>query len=162
MHKPESIALFERLIEQEINCAKRLSEALSVERAALSKAMSDPQSLDQASRAKSALLEEMEQRVAAHEGFLASRRLAPGKQGTENYLRGAPGDARAHGLWRQLQEIAGACQQANEINGNIILLSQARLQRALDTLRGKQDTAKTYGRGGQTRSAAHSQFIAKA
>jgi flagellar biosynthesis/type III secretory pathway chaperone len=161
MHSPESIVLFERLIAQEIDCAQRLSDALAAERSALAAAISQPQSLQQATQLKSDLLVEMERRVAAHEGFLTSRRLLPGKQGTERFLASLPKEAALHSLWQRLQQLATACRDDNEINGNIILLSQARLRRALETLRGPTDSAKTYGRGGQTRPARHSQLIVK-
>ncbi len=158
MSNPETIELFRRLMQQEIDCAERLAAALQREQNALSDR--DLVALEQVSLDKPVLLDEMEQRAAAHEGFLTARGLPPGRAGNKAFLQSLAANAAEHGIWRRLQSIAGTCRELNQVNGKLVLLSRARTQRALEILRGTPDNAKTYGKGGLTRNSVRSQFIA--
>jgi len=159
MHDPETIALFRRLIGQEIACAEALCRVLGEEYTAL--AAGDPGTLERVIAAKRELLGEMEQRVAAHEGFLSARRLPPGKGGTELFMARLPPQAPERGLWQRLRELAGQCRAQNEVNSSLLCLSRARTQRALELLRGPRDGLRTYGRTGATRGGGDSQLIGR-
>ncbi len=157
MHSPETLALFRRLMEQEIDCSERLGEALATEQEAL--ASHAPDALLTAVELKRRLTHSLEQSVSAHEGFLAARRLPPGKSGTEAFLRPLPQDAPERIVWQRLQKVAARCRDHNQINGNLVALSRIRTQRALEILQGGNDNAKTYGRAGNTRGAAAQRFL---
>ncbi len=157
MHKPEVIALFRRLLRQEIDCAERLAAAIDEERRTFG--ARDPAALERLTARKRELLQEMEQRVASHEGFLAARRLPPGRQGTESFMQALPPDAEEHGLWRQLRQLAERCRDGNAVNGRIVTMNRVRVQRALELLRGGADSGRTYGREGEARLSARRQFI---
>lgn len=157
MHNTDATDLFGRLMQQEIDCAERIGKVLNEERQALGGR--DPEALERVTVAKQTLLKEMEQRVAAHEGFLSARRLPPGKAGTEQFLADLPQDSELPALWQRLQESAAQCRDENRVNGSIVALSRVRVQRALELLHGKPDNAKTYGREGETHASARSQFI---
>jgi flagellar biosynthesis/type III secretory pathway chaperone len=157
MHSPETLALFRRLVEQEIDCSKRLEEALATEHAALSSPT--PQPLLEALTRKQELVKEMERSVAAHEGFLAARRLPPGKTGTESFLKPLPESAQERRLWQSLQEIAGHCRDRNQANGSLVALGRTRTQRALEILHGGSHSAKTYGKSGTTRGGGAQRFL---
>ena len=132
MHSPETIAMFNRLIQQAIASASQLALALEDEREALGQA--DPGVLTEAVEAKLARLSELEQRLAAHEGFLAARRLPPGRRGTEIFLHRLPGRAAERVLWEQLQQLAAHCRERNEVNGSVVALRTVRTRRALQVL----------------------------
>lgn len=154
MHGSETLTLFRRLVQQEIDCAQRLIGILEAENRALE--VQDPETLDQCSGQKQHLLVEMTRHVTAQEGFLAAQRLPPGREGMNRFIAELGEDAEERRLWRQLEELARACRDGNEINGNIITLSRVRVQRALEVLRGPGDTGKTYGREGATHLAKQS------
>lgn len=158
MNSPETVELFRRLMQQEIDCAERLVKTLQREQDALS--CRDLDGLEQAGLDKQVLLGEMQQRSAAHEGFLAARGLPPGRTGSTAFMQSLPANAAEHGIWQHLQSIAATCRELNQVNGKLVVLSRARTQRALEILRGTPDNAKTYGKAGLTRNSARSQFIA--
>lgn len=159
MISPETLALYRRLIQQEIDCAERLADVMRREAEALGGR--DAASLEQANVEKLELLHEMEQRSAAHEGFLAARGLPAGREGNLRFLRGLPADAEEHGLWRRLRSAAVECRDLNLVNGSLVALRRTRTQRALEILRGAPDSAKTYGKSGLAHNAARSQLIAQ-
>ena len=160
MQNPETLTLFRRLIEQEIACSERLHDILVEERQALSSHAPDP--LLEAVSRKQAAIKALEQSVTAHEGFLAARRLPPGKKGTEAFLNGLPDNAPERTLWKRLQEIAARCREHNQSNGSMVALGRVRTQRALDILKGGDNSGRTYGRAGNTRNAAAQRFLATA
>lgn len=157
MHSPDIIKLFRRLIEREIGCSERLEEILADEQRALT--ARDPQVLQEALAQKQGLLRELEQSVAAHEGFLTARRLPPGKAGTRAFLSSLPQDAPEHALWQRLQEVAVGCRENNRVNGSLVALGKVRTQRALEILCGSPDNAKTYGKAGEARNAGRPRFL---
>jgi flagella synthesis protein FlgN len=154
---PDTLLLLRRLMQQEIDASERLGSALAAEREALGRR--DPAALEAAIAGKLAATRELQQRLEAHEGFLAARGLPPGRPGTERFLSLLPADGEERRLWRRLQELARECRDGNEVNGNLVSLSRVRTQRALEILRGPADAARTYGRLGQTHCAGRSQFI---
>jgi hypothetical protein len=101
----------------------------------------------------------LEQGVTAHEGFLFARRLPPGKAGTEIFLNGLAPDAPERTLWQKLQRVAARCRDNNQVNGNLVALGRVRTQRALEILQGGNNTAKTYGRGGNTHNGSTQRFL---
>ena len=159
MYDPETRKLFQQLLRQEVSCAERLAQLLAEERDQLTSG--DPDTLIGITEDKAELLKELDRWVAAHEGFLQARRLPPGKQGSEAFLRTLPERAQEWGLWRRLQEIAAVCRDGNEINGGIVTLGHARVRRALDLLRGTSVGTTTYGRAGVSNGDKVSQFIGK-
>jgi len=157
MHSPETLALFRRVVEQEISCSERLGEALANEQKALTSRV--PDDLLEAVAQKQALMQALEQSVSAHQGFLAARRLPPGRPGTEAFLRGLTPDAAERALWQRLQEVAAHCREHNQANGSLVALGRVRTQRALEILQGGHDPAKTYGRGGGTNRGSAQRFL---
>ncbi len=157
MHSPETLALFRRLIQQEIDSSERLGEALATEQAALTSC--NPDTLLNAVAQKQGLMRALEQGVSAHEGFLIARRLPPGRAGTESFLKGLPADAVERQLWQKLQKVAAGCRDHNQVNGNMVALGRVRTQRALEILHGGNDSAKTYGRAGATRGSGVQRFL---
>jgi flagellar biosynthesis/type III secretory pathway chaperone len=154
----ETVTLLQRLLLQAISASERLLTALNQEREALTGR--DPTTLEQAVAAKLAAAQEVRQRLSAHEGFLAARRLPPGRTGTERFLAGLPVEAEARKLWERLQAVARACRDGNDLNGSLVTLGRARTQRAMDILHGnRRDPARTYGRLGQTSLSGHSQLL---
>lgn len=160
MLDPEIRLRFRRLVETETACAERLLEVLEQEHRAL--LARDTAALERAGEDKVPLLRELEQRLAAHEGFLKALRLPPGKAGNLALLERltAPGEERK--LWQRLQEVAALCRDHNERNGAILAASRARVRRSLEILRGPPEATRTYGKGGETRHAGQCQILGRA
>jgi flagellar biosynthesis/type III secretory pathway chaperone len=154
----ETTTLLQRLLLQAISASERLLEALNRERDAL--VGRDPVTLEQAVAEKLSAAQEVRQRLSAHEGFLAARRLPPGRSGTERFLAGLPAETEARKLWERLQAVASACRDGNDLNGSLVALGRARTQRAMEILQGGRDPARTYGRLGQTSLGGRSQLLA--
>ncbi len=154
-------ASFIHILDREINCSTRLLKVLRRENAALKNA--DTDTLETIVTEKETLLVELDSRVSAHNAFLDEQGLPPGLEGTEKLLDYFANDPRAEKKWSELQELAQACRNLNEINGGIVALSQRHVRKALDILSGNNGPAgNTYGRCGETHSMSSSQSIGKA
>jgi flagellar biosynthesis/type III secretory pathway chaperone len=159
MHSPETVALFRRLLEQQIACAEGLCQALAREGTALGSGT--PEHVEEAATAKQELLAQMEQRLAAYEGFLAARRLPSGRRGSELFLAQLPAKAPERALWERLRELARQCREQNEVNGSLVAMCRTRAERALELLRGPGERLRTYGRAGTTRGASIPHLIGR-
>ncbi|HIP53507.1 MAG TPA: flagellar protein FlgN [Chromatiales bacterium] len=152
---------FIHLIDREIACSLQLLEVLQEENAVLKEA--DTARLEELTVTKQDVLKELDTRVAAHNALLAELGLPPGREGTEKLLDFFVDDPHAEEKWNELQELAQAYRDLNEINGGIVALSQRHVRQALDILSGNGNVAgNTYNKGGETRSLADSQSIGKA
>ena len=155
----QTVDLFRGLLEQGLASADRLEGVLAAERNALR--TGDPDALQRLTDEKLALLQDLERWAAAHERFLRAQQLPPGRQGSEMFLAGLPHAAEEHMLWRRVRQTVSACRDSNEVNGGIVTLSRARVQRALMVLSGGSSEPSTYGKAGATRSGPNPQLIGK-
>ncbi len=64
-------------------------------------------------------------------------------------------------LWDQLLDTAQQCRKQNQANGALVEVHRRHVQRALDLLRGTEETP-TYGPGGETRDRNDTHSLAKA
>lgn len=139
---------FLELLIAEKECALQLLEVLHKENRTL-RGAKDLVEIEKSTAEKQALIEQLESHTAAHDRFLATLDLAPGRLGTEQYLQTLPAQAAEHATWAHLQSLIRECQDQNEINGGIVLLGRRHAAQALEILTGNQERGPVYGRCGE-------------
>lgn len=145
----------EKLITQTLQLATQLQQQLQREADVL-KQFNQPEALMEIAVQKRQLVSNIENNYQMLGQFLTQQQLPNNQNGLLTCLR----RAETHGMaiavslenWQQLINIASACQALNEQNGAAIELLSRQTLRALDILKGKPQTAETYGPGGAARS----------
>jgi flagella synthesis protein FlgN len=122
----------------------------------------DPERIGAVSKEKLAQMQRLAECLTQRDRFLTELGLPKGKEGTDRLLRGLPQESELAARWAELQELGGQMKKQNEVNGNIVAVSQRQVRQALDILSGKTDSPQTYGREGETRSTAQQNSLAKA
>jgi flagella synthesis protein FlgN len=122
----------------------------------------DPERIGAISKEKLAQMQRVAEQLTVRDRFLTELGLPKGKEGTDLLLRGLPQESELAGRWTKLQELGEQMKKQNEINGNIVAVSQRQARQALDILAGKTESPQTYGREGETRSTAQQNSLAKA
>jgi flagella synthesis protein FlgN len=148
------------LLAAELSETSRLQEILLREFNILGG--NDPEQIGAISKEKLAQMQRMAQQLTARDDFLRELGLPKGKEGTDLLLQGLPRESELLERWAELLDIGKQLKQQNEINGNIVAVSQRQARQALDIISGKTGTPQTYGRGGETRSTTQQNSLAKA
>jgi flagella synthesis protein FlgN len=148
------------MLAAELSESSRLQEILQREFDILGK--DDPDKIGAISKEKLAQMQQLAQRLTERDAFLNELGLPNGKQGTDLLLQGLPQQSELASRWAQLQDLGEQLKKQNEINGNIVAVSQRQVRQALDVLSGKTGAPQTYSREGETRSTAQQNSLAKA
>ncbi len=148
------------LIKTELGMASNLQEILQREFDILSGG--SPEQIEAISREKLAQMQQLTQQLAIRDQLLTVLRLPPGNEGTNKLIRQLPQEHELHTLWEQLQQLSTELQRQNTINGGIVAIGQRHTRQALDMLQGKNSVPETYGPGGESRTDAIPQSLAKA
>jgi flagella synthesis protein FlgN len=148
------------LIQTELVMATKLQEILQREFDILSGDI--PEKIEAISKEKLAQMQQLAQQLAKRDELLTILRLPSGKEGTDMMVQQLPPGHELTSNWGQLQQLSGELQHQNTINGDIVAIGQRRAKQALDILRGKNNIPETYGPGGESRTDATPNTIAKA
>lgn len=148
------------LLAEELSEASRLQDILQREFTALGG--DDPEQIGAISKEKLAQMQRLAQQLSKRDSFLKEIGLPNGTEGTDRLLRGLPPDGKLAKQWAELRKSGEQLKKQNEINGNIVTVSQRQVRQALDVLSGKTGSPQTYGREGETRSTAQQNSLAKA
>ncbi len=154
------VQLEKRLLE-EIACAEDLYRALTGEAEALGQHSAER--LEAAVSDKVEKLQRMENAGTERHRQLdrLNRHVTdPGKR-LQPPFSAVP---RLHRHWQALMDIAGRCQQLNQVNGQLVALSQRQSRHALEIIQGLGKTAENpstlYNESGKTASTRHSHKLA--
>lgn len=148
------------LLDQEVEQASFLLEALNEEHTALNERQSDR--IEAAVKAKQERLANFERCEQQRKRWLQQAGVAEQAGEIRDFLRkqeSQPEELVA--LWDRLIATAGQCREQNRVNGALVEIHRRHVQRALDILRGTQETP-TYGPYGETRSGDDTHSLAKA
>jgi flagella synthesis protein FlgN len=148
------------LLAAELSESSKLLEILQRESDILGG--NDPESIKAVSKEKLAQMQRLSQQLTQRDRFLTELGLPKGKEGTDRLLRSLPQESELADRWTKLQDLGEQMKKQNEINGNIVAVSQRQVRQALDVLSGKTGAPQTYGREGETRSTANQNTLAKA
>lgn len=152
MNHQEHFQRLTLLLRTERDRVQRLAECLEQERHALTSRDSDR--LEDCTRAKHALLQELEEH--GRERTALARRAGHGNDAADMhaYIEWADLDGSLTATWRAMLDELRDCQHRNRVNGGAIELSRQQLQATLGLLRGQQGgMSSTYQANGRTASA---------
>lgn len=152
--------LLAQLLATEIAEANRLQEIMEREFDILGE--DDPEQIGAISKEKLAQMQRLAQQLSLRDRFLDNIGLPGGKEGTDLLLQGFPRDSKLVEHWKELQDLGEQLKKRNEVNGNIVAISQRHVRQTLDILNGKTEAPQTYSREGDTRSTAQQNSLAKA
>lgn len=154
-------------LQQEVNCATDMLEALKAEADALGD--HNPDSLDKAVSGKVEKMKLLEQASQHRQALLQGFNLPKDIHFNEGDLYQS-NDAM-HALWQQLLHVAEQCQQLNRINGALVERSFQQSRHALEILQGlvpdnppagaTPSRSDGYNQCGQTTYSKHSRTLAQ-
>lgn len=148
------------LLSQEVEQAVLLLEALRLENEALAERQSD--AIETAVRAKQAQLEVFELCERNRRQWLKQAGVTEERSAIREFLSTQPEvPTELISEWDRLLELATQCHNQNKANGALVEIHRRHVQRALDLLRGTQDTP-TYGPAGEARGRDDTHSLAKA
>lgn len=154
---PKRFPVTAKLINYLLQLVLQLHQQLLKETELLTQ-FQDPEQLTEIATQKKRLATEIEQLYQQLGQLLAAEQLPNNANGIQTYLRRAQlaGLDAAISLdnWQQLHDISIQCQALNEQNGASIELLSRHANRSLNILKGKPQTADTYGRNGATQSSS--------
>jgi flagella synthesis protein FlgN len=141
------------VLKAEYTTATQLLEILSSERSAL--VDSDSDVISQSVKQKQPLIYQLEQLGRQRESILQAEGFPAGKEGLEACIANqAPQHAQQlQSLLKQLREVAKACRDNNQINGEIVNVNRQYLHSAMRILRGQEAQPTSYGPGGEYTNA---------
>ena len=148
-----------KLMDQEIEAAGTLLEALQAETQALGR---DPEALEQAALRKQALVTGMEALHQQRCDLLQRAGCTPSRSGLEQFLGKFDVGNRLQRRWQRLLELTESCRDANLSNGAAVELSRLHLRQALAIMHGQSPQTVTYGASGESQAAGTSRVLAKA
>jgi flagella synthesis protein FlgN len=139
-----------QLLEAETGTATELLACLKDEQAALQQLEADK--LETTVACKLELLEQMNRHAAERDRLLERACVGNETRHIQTYIAEQAPDALT--LWHQLLQLAVELEQQNQVNGNMIQVSQQRTQMAIDLITRPQGDPKTYGKQGYTENDA--------
>ena len=145
----------EKLILNALQLAHQLHQELNREAEALKKTQ-QAELITAIAASKRQLVIQLEQFNSQLTQVLATEKLPNNQESIQEYFK----RAEAAGLvtagsidnWAQLMHVCAECRTLNEQNGAGIDLLSRHTRRSLDILKGKPESANTYGSDGTTRS----------
>ncbi len=145
----------EKLIFNALQLAQQLHQELNQEADALKK-LQQAELISTLAASKKQLAAQLEQFNAQLTQVLATEKLPNGQESVKEYFKraetaGLP-TAEAVNNWTQLMFVCSECRSQNEQNGASIDVLSRHTHRSLDILKGKPQSANTYGANGSTQS----------
>jgi len=145
----------EKLIFNALQLAQQLHQELNQEADALKK-LQQAELISTLAASKKQLAAQLEQFNAQLTQVLATEKLPNGQESVKEYFKraetaGLP-TAEAVNNWTQLMSVCSECRSQNEQNGASIDVLSRHTHRSLDILKGKPQSANTYGANGSTQS----------
>ena len=135
-------------ISNDINACQNLLALLEQEREHLKKR--EIESLDTIIEAKSKLLNQLHQSAFTRTQW-TNQYQSEAQNGNASAEQSFSQYANENGLteqWQKLQDLFKACQNANEVNGKVMMRSQSTHERLLNILRGQDNNSPLYnGKG---------------
>lgn len=152
----------EQLILNALQLAQQLHLELTQEADILKKTPQAEQIITIAANKKQ-LVAQLEQFNAQLAQVLATEKLSNGQESIKEYFKRAEtaglSPAASIGNWAQLMLICAECRDLNEQNGAGVDLLSRHTKRSLDILKGKPDSANTYGSDGSAQSDRYSHSL---
>ena len=147
------------LLSEDIRQLGKLAELLRQEKACLS--ASDIQQLDELTREKNTLLDQIRDRAGRKIRVLVAMGFNP-KAGTPSRFIRSAGMKDLTALWEQAEMQLKECQQHNANNGRVMSHLQKRLSRLTDIFRGASGQQQLYGAQGQQTRVSGTNVLASA
>lgn len=149
----------EQLVSNALQLAQQLHQELIQEASILKNPDQATELLTDIAANKRQLVEKMEQFNSHLSQVLNLEKLPNSQEGIEAYFRRAEAaNLQITSLannWTQLMRICADCRNLNEQNGASIDLLSRHAKRSLDIIKGKPESASTYGSNGITQSERH-------
>lgn len=149
----------EQLVTNALQLAQQLLQELNQEADILKNPGQPTELLSNIAGNKRQLVEQMEQFNSHLSQVLNLEKLPNSQEGMNEYFKRAEAanlqTTNLVGNWTQLMQICADCRDLNEQNGASIDLLSRHAKRSLDIIKGKPETASTYGSNGRTQSERH-------
>ncbi|MGZ5049746.1 MAG: flagella synthesis protein FlgN [Methylobacter sp.] len=149
----------EQLVTNALQLAQQLLQELNQEAGILKNPGQPTELLSNIAANKRQLVEQMEQFNSHLSQVLSLEKLPNSQEGMNEYFKRAEAanlqTTNLVGKWTQLMQICADCRDLNEQNGASIDLLSRHAKRSLDIIKGKPETASTYGSNGITQSERH-------
>lgn len=160
MNAPGILPAVRRLVRTQLEGTRRLNALLEKEHTAL--AQLDAAAMTTLADQKQTELDALEGHERERLALLSGAGYAPDQAGMAAFLHAHDHDGDLLRQWNELLEEVRRCRQANRCNGGILEVSRARIQQALEILRGQLPDAGGYGRAGKSVGYPNRRTIAKA
>jgi len=145
----------DQLISNALKLAQQLHQELSREADALKKTQ-QAELINNLAAHKKQLVSQLEQFNAQITQVLATENLPNNQESVREYFKRAETaglqTAESIANWAQLMTVCAKCKSLNEQNGASIDLLSRHTKRSLDILKGKPESANTYGSDGRAQS----------
>ena len=137
------------VLQAELESASQLLKLLNNERGALTESNADI--MNEMMAQKQPLIVNLEQLGRQREAVLQAAGFSSGKEGLEAFIenQSEQDSVMLNSLLSSLKETAQACKDNNQINGGIVNVNRQYLQKAMNILRGRDDSPSSYGPGGE-------------
>lgn len=122
----------------------------------------DPDKIEITTHNKSNLLRNLELLVNSNNSLLMQMGYSTDRRGIDSFLNDLSIKNDLRNLWNDLQALLKKCQQQNEVNNGIIILSKRQINNSLDLLYGLAAGSKTYGPTGESRPNRQPNTLGKA
>lgn len=149
----------QHLVREQLAGTRRLNTLLEQEHAALARL--DTAAMETLAGEKQQALDLLERQERERLALLAGAGYTPDRAGMSAFLRSHDPNRELSSLWEALLEEVRRCREANRRNGGILEVSRARIQQALEILRGQLPDAGGYGPAGRSVGYPNRRTIAK-
>jgi len=152
---------FSSSMTQAIELLESLTTLLMVERTALKDR--DTANIKSVLEQKTGLLKELQSNATQRSQLLAQAGFDGNEQGMNAYLETLPATASALiNQWHVLKDKLFSCQEANQVNGNIVNRSRAQVESLLNIMRGQSGQQKIYTGAGKSSAIGGGHSLGKA
>ena len=158
----QTYPILEKLVENALQLLSQLHNLLQEESVALVN-LKSPETIGAIAQAKKQLVSQLELFNTHCGQLLATEQLSNNQQGLDEYFQ----RAETAGLltqeltdhWATIIALSQQCRTLNEQNGTSIAILSRHNERLLQILKGKPDTAHTYGPDGSKRSELYTRTL---
>jgi flagella synthesis protein FlgN len=147
------------LLCEDIRQLGKLADILGQEKSCLSS--SDVQQLDNLTRQKNTLLDQIRDRAGRKIRVLVAMGFNPKAGNPSRFIR-STGMQDLTALWEEAERQLKECQQQNANNGRVLSHLQKRLSRLTEIFRGASGQQQLYGAQGQQTRVSNSNVLASA
>ena len=160
MSPQESAETLGQLLAEEAGAIALFVELLKREQAQLSQGQTDE--LSALAEQKSTLAARLQRLAGLRSDWLASLGYSADRTGIETSLQQHPQETPVAASWAAIMTQAAEARELNRLNGELIELHLQHNARALNALRGGEDSLDLYGPDGQSRTSGSTRINASA